>query len=138
DRNLDGRNEIALLIRLDEMRQSPSVARLFDDFKLTGSVQHQPAAYPFGGDDSVCFEAIHPRHLDVEDGQVWLQIADERDRIVATAGFAADVVALLFEGLAQIETDDCLILGDHNTNRHWRQSLLNWFGLEWSGRQVSE
>ena len=52
-----------------------------------------------------------------------LQVADQLDGLVAAAGLADDLVALLLEGLAQVEADDGLVLGDHDTNRHWRQSF---------------
>ena len=42
------------------------------------------------------------------------------DGLVAATGLAHDVVALLFQGLTQVEADDCFVLGDHNTDRHWR------------------
>ena len=45
------------------------------------------------------------------------QLADQLDRLVAAAGLADDLVALFLEGLAQVETDDGLVLGDHDTDR---------------------
>ena len=78
--------------------------------------------------DARRLEAVHARHLDVEDGQVGLQLAHQLDRLVAPAGLADDVVALLLEGLAQVEADDRFVFSDHNTNRHWRRSLR--FGVD--------
>ena len=53
-----------------------------------------------------------PGHLDVEDREVGLELADELDRLVAAAGLADDVVALLLEELLEVEADDRLVLGD--------------------------
>ncbi len=123
DGNFDGRNEIALLVRLHEVRQGPGVACFLDHLALAERRQHQNATDPFGCDHPRRLETIDPGHLDVEDRQVGPQVTDERDGIVAATGLADDVVTLFLEGLAQVETDDGLILGDDNTNRHWRQSL---------------
>ena len=54
-----------------------------------------------------------PGHLDVEDGEVGPQVADQLDGLVAAAGLAHDLVALLLEGLLEVEADDGLVLGDH-------------------------
>ena len=47
-------------------------------------------------------QAVHPRHLDVEDGEVGLELADELHRLVATARLADDLVALFLEGFLEI------------------------------------
>ena len=39
------------------------------------------------------------------------------DGLVAAAGLGDDLVALLLEGLLEIEADDGLVLGDHDTGR---------------------
>ena len=51
-------------------------------------------------------------HLDVEDDQVGPVLLGERDRLLAVAGLADDVVALLGEHLGQVEPDQRLVLGD--------------------------
>ena len=57
-------------------------------------------------------QPVEARHLDVEDGQVGLELTDQLDRLVAAAGLADHLVALLLEGLLQVEADDGLVLGD--------------------------
>ena len=123
DGYFDRGDQIALLIRLDEIRQRTGVACLFDHLALAERGQHQHTADPFCGDRASRLEAIDARHLDVEDRQIRSQLAHQGDRLVATTGLANDVVTLFLEGLTQVEANDRLILGDHNTNRHWRQSL---------------
>ena len=118
DRDLDRGDQIALLERLDEVRQRAGVAGLLDDLALAERGEHQHAADPLGGDRPRRVEAVHARHLDVEDGQVRAEAADELDRLVAPAGLADDLVALLLEGLAQVEADDGFVLGDHHTDGH--------------------
>ncbi len=84
-------------------------------------------------DDARRFEAVHVRHLDVEDGQVRLQRADEFDRPVAAAGLADDLVALFLEGLAQVEANDGFVFGDHDSDRHVA-FLSGWPGDILAGR----
>ena len=45
-------------------------------------------------------------------------LPDQLDRLVAPAGLAHDLVALLLEGLLEVEADDGLVLGDDDTDRH--------------------
>src|SRR5690606_10209858 len=63
-------------------------------------------------------EPVHPRHLDVEDGEVGGELADQLDGFVAPAGLPHDLVALLLEGLLQVEADDGLVFGDDDTGAH--------------------
>ena len=48
-------------------------------------------------------EAVEARHLDVEDGQVGAEVLDQLHRLVAAAGLAHDLVALVLEGLLEVE-----------------------------------
>ena len=117
DRDLDRRDQVALLERLDEVGQGAGVARLLDHLALAEGGEDQHAAQLLGGDDAGRLEPVDARHLDVEDRQVGLQLADQLDRLVAAAGLADDHVALLLEGLAEVHADDGLVLGDHDSKR---------------------
>ena len=44
--------------------------------------------------------------------------ANQLDRLVAATGLADDLVALLFEGFAEVHADDGLVFGDHDTQWH--------------------
>ena len=57
-------------------------------------------------------DAVEPGHLDVEDDQVGAVLLGERDRGLAVAGLADDVVALLDEHLGEVHADQRLVLGD--------------------------
>ena len=59
-------------------------------------------------------EAVHARHLDVQDHEVRLVLADELDGLVAAPGLAHDLVTLLFEELLEVEADDRFVLRDHD------------------------
>ena len=48
---------------------------------------------------------------------------DELDRLVAAAGLAHDLVALLLEGLLEVEADDGLVFGDHDADGHGGRSF---------------
>ncbi|CAB4895251.1 unannotated protein [freshwater metagenome] len=118
DGDLDGRDEVALLIRLDQVGQRTGVAGLLDDLALAERREDEHAAQPLGVDQRRSREPVHARHLDVEDGQIGAQFAYQLDRLVATAGFSDDVVALFLEGLFQVEPDDGFIFGDHHSDGH--------------------
>ena len=59
-------------------------------------------------------DAVEDRHLDVEDDQVGPVLLGQLDRLVAVAGLADDVVALLGEHLGEVHADQRLVLGDHD------------------------
>ena len=118
DGDLDGRHEIALLERLDEVGQCAGVARLLDHLALAEGGQHQHAAQLLAVDDPRRLEPVDARHLDVEDRQVGQQVTDEVDGRVAATGLADDLVALLLQRLAQVHADDGFVFGDHDADRH--------------------
>jgi hypothetical protein len=118
DGDFDRRNQIALLERLDQVRQRTGVPCLFHDLALGEGRQDQHPAEPFLVDESSDVEAGHAGHLDVEYGQIGLQLADQIDGVVAATGLSHDFVPLFLEGLFQIETDDGLVLGDDDSDRH--------------------
>ena len=76
------------------------------------------AAISDGGVDPVA-----PRHLHVHDHQVRLQLLGQFDRVLAVAGLADHVVALFAEHLHQVEPDQGLVLGDHDTRRGCRHPV---------------
>ena len=51
------------------------------------------------------------------------QLADQLEGMVATAGLADDLVALLLQGLAQVEPDDGFVFGNHDSDRHAPEAL---------------
>ena len=108
--------QVALLERLHEVRERAGVARLLDEVVLRERGEDQHGREPLARDGAGRGEAVHARHLDVEDREVGLQLADELDRLVAAAGLADDLVALLLEDLLEVETDDRLVLGDHDAH----------------------
>ena len=118
DGHLDGRNEVALLIRLHQIRQCTGIARLLDDLALTERREHEHAADALLADHLGNLETVHARHLHVEDREVGLEFANEFQRVVAPSGLAHHVVALFTKGLQQIEADDRLVLGDDDTDAH--------------------
>ena len=48
------------------------------------------------------------------------------DGLVAPAGLAHDLVALLLEGLLEVEADDGLVLGDDDAGRHSGRTFRGW------------
>src|SRR5207245_11480499 len=76
-------------------------------------------------------EAVRRGHLDVEDGPVGTVLADQLDHLVAAARLPHHDIALLLEGLFQIETDDGLVLGDDNARGCRRAHRAAW-SRSWS------
>src|SRR5581483_5587188 len=72
-------------------------------------------------------EPVHPGHLDVEDGEVGVEVANQVHGLVAPARLPHHLVALFFEQLLQVEADYGLVLGDHDARRclHWL-ALRGW------------
>ncbi len=111
-RHLDRGHELAALERLDQVGERPGVAGLLDEVALAEGGEDQDRGAALARDLAGRGEPVETRHLDVEDGEVGLELAHELDRLVATTRLADDLVALLLEGLLQVEADDGLVLGD--------------------------
>ena len=62
-------------------------------------------------------DAVAPWHLDVHDHQVGLEALGQLDGLLAVAGLADDLVALLAQHLGQVEPDECFVLGDEDAVR---------------------
>ena len=59
-----------------------------------------------------CLDAVDLRHPDVHDDQIGLELAGKVDRLPAVSGFGDDFVAKMGQHLAQVETDQRLIVGN--------------------------
>src|SRR5690606_6036394 len=112
ERDLDGRDELAALERLDQVGLGTGVTGLLDEVALAERREDEHRADALGRDLAGGGQPVEPRHLDVEDGDIGFELAHELHRLVAAAGLADDLVALLLEGLLQVEADDRLVLGD--------------------------
>lgn len=86
------------------------------------------------GDFACRRDAVETWHLDVEDRQVWLMLADQRRHLVATARFANDLVALFLEHFLEIEADYRFVFCDDDTGRHG--NLLRAGDNEFTGRST--
>ena len=117
ERDLDRRDQVTLLERLDEVCESSGVAGLLDQLPLRERGEDQHRGHPLAGHVTGGREAVEPGHLDVEDHEVGLLLADELDRLVTAPGLAHDVVTLLDEQLLEIEPDDRFVLRDDDADR---------------------
>ncbi len=99
ERHLDRRDQVALLERLHQVGQRAGVARLLDEVVLRERGEDQNRAQLLARDRARGGEAVHPRHLDVEDREVGLRAAHEIDRVIAATGLPDDLVALFLEDL---------------------------------------
>jgi hypothetical protein len=104
---------------LSRYASAPGVACLLDHLALAERSEHQHAADPLLREIArAASMPSMPGHLDVEDREVGTERADELDRLVTAARLADDLVALLLEGLAEVEPDDRLVLCDHDADGH--------------------
>ena len=110
--HLDRRHQLAALERLDQVGEGTRVAGLLDEVALAEGGEDEHGGAALARDLAGRGQAVEARHLDVEDGEVGLELTHELDRLVASARLADDLVALLLEGLLQVEADDGLVLGD--------------------------
>ena len=62
-------------------------------------------------------DAVEDRHLDVHDDDVGPELLGQRDGLLAVAGLADDVVAVLAEHLGEVEADERLVLGHEDAGR---------------------
>ena len=115
ERNLDRGDEVALLERLHDVAHRAGVARLLDEIALRERGEDQDRGEPLARDLSGRGETVEAGHLDVEDREFGLTLADELHGFVAAAGLADDLEALLFEELLEVEADDRLVLGDDDS-----------------------
>ena len=121
---VDGRDELDPLERLDQVGGHPGVAGLVDEVALAEGGEdedrHLQVEVPDGPGRG---QAVGARHLDVEDDQVGLVVADQVDGLVAAAGLPHHVVPLVLQDLLEIEPDDGLVLGDDHTPGHGARVL---------------
>ena len=119
DGHLDGGDQLAALERLDQVGQGAGVAGLLDEVALAERGEDEHGGAALGGDlpggrrgrrgPGILMSRM------ARSGSSW---PDQLDGLVAAAGLAHDLVALLLEGLLEVEADDGLVLGDHDAGRH--------------------
>ncbi len=114
DRHLDRRHQVPALEGLDEVGHRSRVTGPLDEVALREGGEDDDRRDPLAGDDLGGGDAVQDRHLHVEDDQVGAQVAGQLDRLLAVAGLADHVVALLAEHLGEVHPDECLVLGDHH------------------------
>src|SRR3546814_68809 len=126
------------LFRSLQVGEGSGIPRLLDQIPLREGGEDEDGGLAVGGDLPRRFQAVDPRHLDVEDGEVGGEVADQLDGFVAPSCLAHDVVALLLEGLLQVEADDGLVFGDDDAGAHQRGPFFTGIGLLALGEQPVE
>src|SRR5205823_2399963 len=124
--DLDGRDQLALLKGLDQVGEGTRVAGLLDQVALAEGGEDEHGRPPLARDLPGSGEAVHAGHLDVEDGQVGLEVLHQLHGFVAAPGLAHDLVALLLQDLLQVEADDGLVLSDHHAHGQRLALLRSW------------
>ena len=98
--------------RLDQVGHRAGVPGPLDQVALAERGQDHHRRDPLGRDPLGGRDPVEDRHLHVQDDQVGPQLLGELDRLLAVAGLADDVVALLGEHLGEVHPDQRLVLGD--------------------------
>ena len=113
-RRLDRRHDVLLAERLDEVAVDADLGRALDELALVERGQHHDRDRPLLEDPPRRLDPVEPRHLHVHHRQVGLELARERDRLLAVARLADHLVPRPLEQPAQVEADDRLVLGDQD------------------------
>ena len=111
-RHLDGRHEVVLGERLDQVGHRTGVAGPLDQLALAEGGEDDDRGDALRGDGLGRGDAVELGHLDVEDDQVGPVLAGQRDRGLAVAGLADDLEVLLGQHLGEVHADERLVLGD--------------------------
>ena len=116
DRHLDGGHQVGLGERLHQVGHRARVPGPLHQLALGEGGQDKDRRDPLGGDPLGGRDPVEDRHLHVEDGQVRAsscraQRPTRRRRPRPRPG------SPLFEHLLQVEADQGLVLGDHDTQR---------------------
>src|SRR5882724_1332596 len=112
--DLDRRHQVRLLERLHQVRHRTGRPRPLHQITLAERSQNHDRSDAPAGDPLRRRQAVHDRHLDIEDDQVRAQILGQTNGSLAVAGLTDDVVALFDEHLGQVQPDEGLVLGDQH------------------------
>jgi len=108
--------QVALLERLDQVSHRAGVARLLDEVALTERSEHDDRGDALSSNLRRRRDAVHLGHLDVADDHVGQQLVGQRDGVLAVGRLAHDIEAFLDQHLPQVEPDEGLVLGDHDSH----------------------
>ena len=101
------------LIHAGRERRGP-VSRL----RMSAEADNKRAGLAVGlADGTGGGQAVEYRHLDIQNDQVRTQADRKLDRRLAVASLADDLVLLFLEHLLEVEPDQRLVFGDHDTER---------------------
>ncbi len=114
-RHLDGRHQVVLGERLDQVRHRAGVTRPLDQLALTEGGEDDDRRDALLGDALGRGDPVQPRHLHVEDDQVGPVLLGQCDGSLAVGGLPDDVVPLLAEHLREVHPDERLVLADDDT-----------------------
>ena len=91
--------------------------------ELLEKAGHDVCAEARDGEEAVLLaRTVELRHLDIEEGEIRLERARERDGLFPVLGLGANVEACLLEHRPQIEPDDRFVFSDQNAHRRPFQS----------------
>ena len=112
-----GRVQVGLFERLDQVVEDAGLGRPLDQVFLGVGRQQQHGGDALRADHLARLNAVHFRHLDVQDHDVGLEFAGQFHGLGAVAGLADDLMAHVFQCLPQVQPDDRLVVRDYDTQR---------------------
>jgi hypothetical protein len=100
--------------RLGQIRHGAGVPGTLDQLALGERGEDHDRCDLRGDDLGRRVDPVLARHLHVEDDEVGPQLGGQPHGLLAVAGLADDLIALLGEHLREVESDQRLVLGDHH------------------------
>ncbi len=113
----DGGQQLTGLEGLDQVGGHPRVPRLLNEVTLAEGGEQEHGHLMTRGDLPGGPDAVHARHLHVEDREVGLLLFDQLHGLVAPAGLTDHFVAGRNEDLLEVEPDDRFVFGDHDAGQ---------------------
>src|SRR3972149_2390317 len=114
--HLNGRHQLRLAERLDDVAHDAGFFRSFDQLCLAEGSQEEDGRDALLGEHLGGGYAVQIGHLDVHNDDIWLQLAGQVYRADAIAGLANDQVAQVGEHFPQVHANDRFIVGDNHSN----------------------
>jgi hypothetical protein len=115
DRDLDGRHQVRLGERFDQVGHGARVPGPLDQLTLRERGQDDDRGKMVGGDPLGRRDPVQDRHLHIQDDKIRPEALGEGDGVLAVSGLAGHDVAFLFEHLPEVEPDQSFVFGDHNS-----------------------
>ncbi|HEX6015671.1 MAG TPA: hypothetical protein VFY87_28485 [Geminicoccaceae bacterium] len=109
-----------MLIGFDRTPRAPTASRRVRRRVLSEGGAEDDRHWPLGADRRRGGNPVGATaQADINQHEVGQQLGGQRHRLGGVGRHAADLVAELLDGLAELPSDDQLVLDDHDTRARW-------------------